>query len=204
MQQKKFREQDWGACNFQRERASYRILAYFFASLALIISALSFLYLRAFVIKKTSAARISQEVREEVQHIITEIDRVTDSNMFLIEQRIEQLKTILTDADRRIGALGREVEARDRRDAAYAELGRKKKPSATSTNKTDGTDKNELFDGGPAPEQPVVAVPPTQYTKQEQIILLSASGLTPAQISAKLNMTITEIEMVLVLHKKDG
>ncbi|MDR3301122.1 MAG: hypothetical protein LBT01_01140 [Spirochaetaceae bacterium] len=99
-------------------------MAYIFSSLALLVSVVSFFYLRFFVKRRTAIERIPEETQEAVQQILDEIDRITDRDSQLVEERVKQLKIILAETDRRIATLSREVESRPRRDTAYSELGK--------------------------------------------------------------------------------
>jgi uncharacterized membrane protein len=206
------------------------LAAYLFSSIALLLSVLSFFYLRAFVIKKTAVERIPEETRDAVRQIIEEINRITDRDAQLVEKRVDDLKKIIAEAERRIGVLTREIEARPRREAVYAELGRKGKiereindfAGAAGTFASDSSAVLPETSASVKEHQPSAAVQnhavkmPEKNTldndifgggapnKIEQIILLSASGLTPVQIAARLNTTITEVEMSLVLHRKNG
>jgi gamma-glutamylcyclotransferase (GGCT)/AIG2-like uncharacterized protein YtfP len=83
---------------------------YFFSSLALLVSVVSFIVIYFFVKKRTSADRILGEVRTAVQEIINEIDRVTDRDLELIDARAEQLKQLLSDVEKHILMYGREVQ----------------------------------------------------------------------------------------------
>jgi hypothetical protein len=171
--------------------------AYLFSSLALLFSVFSFFYLRSYLKKRTNVDRIPEDTREMVGQLIDEIDYAADRDSELVKARVENLKAILAEADRRIGTLNREVETRVRRDAAYSELGRPKKqrvppPAAAPPRETP-----------PAAASPaeIPATPQSPLrTTTEEIILLSAAGLSPAQIAAKMKLTITEVEMYLVLH----
>lgn len=185
-------------------------MAYLFSSLALMVSVISFFYLRSYIIKKTDASRLPAETRAEVQQIINEIDRITDRDSALVEERVARLKELLADADRRVGLFGREVESHSRRDAAYAELGRRKKSAPRPPDEEvplfapDGS--GALAQPAPPPDAQSTPQPPPapETPRKDQIVLLAASGLSPAQIAVKLGMTITEVEMFLVLHTKHG
>ncbi|MDR2509120.1 MAG: hypothetical protein LBC77_00590 [Spirochaetaceae bacterium] len=176
-------------------------MEYLFSSLALLVSVFTFFYLRFWVVKRTSSDRLLEDKRGAAREIINEIDRVTDRDAVLIERRVEELKSILADADRRILTLGRELEGRQRRDEAYAEIGRKKKAGLLPKPKND----TALFDQPAAqPALPAAPEPPAanKLSRSDEIVLLSASGNTPAEIAAKLDMTITEVEITLVLRKQ--
>ncbi|MDR3325472.1 MAG: hypothetical protein LBS82_05780 [Spirochaetaceae bacterium] len=113
-------------------------MAYFFSALALLISVASFFYLSFYVRRRTAIERIPEDAKEAVRQIIDEIDRITDRDSRLVEERVNQLKALLEETDRRIGVLSHEVESRDRRDAAYAEAGKHKNapPPPTPTPTT--------------------------------------------------------------------
>jgi hypothetical protein len=180
-------------------------LSYLFSALALMISVVSFFYLRFYIRKRTAMDMIASNVREEVQRIINEIDRVTDRDSELVEERVrqfnaemeqrtKQLNTVLDEADRRIGVLSREVDVHVRRDDAYAERGKQRAESreqrAESREQT--TDNREQRAGGEG------------LSNRERVILMSARGLSSAQIAAKLGITITEVEMAIFMQKQNG
>jgi DNA-binding NarL/FixJ family response regulator len=174
--------------------------AYLFSSFALLFSIFSFFYLRSYLKKRTNVDRIPEDTREMVDQIINEIDRAADRDSELVEARVEKLKAILAEADRRIGTLNREVESRLRRDAAYRELGRPKTPRRTPNTPAPNAAEPPRETPPPAEAPPAAAEKTPARTRTEEIVLLSAAGLGPAQIAAKLKLTITEVEMHLVLH----
>lgn len=93
--------------------------------------ALSFLYFRSYLARKTGPERILSDFRDEVDKLIAEIDSATDRDSSLIEDRIKSLRTLLDEADRRIASYSREVERRSSEERAYAELGRYRARAAT-------------------------------------------------------------------------
>jgi hypothetical protein len=86
-------------------------VAYVFSAAALLISVCTFFCLRASVNRRLSASRIPEETREAVAQIINEIDRITDRDSQLIEERVRALKTILAETDRRVQALAAALSA---------------------------------------------------------------------------------------------
>ncbi len=94
--------------------------------------ALSFLYFRSYLVRKTGPERILADFRDEVDKLIAEIDAATDRDSVLIEDRIKSLRTLLDEADRRIASYTREVERRSSEERAYAELGRYRGRSTTA------------------------------------------------------------------------
>jgi DNA-binding NarL/FixJ family response regulator len=173
-------------------------LSYLFSALALIVSVVSFFYLRFYIKKRTSTDMIASDVREEVQRIIDEIDRVTDRDSELVEERVRQfnagmeqrtsqLNAVLDEADRRIGVLSREVDVHVRREDAYAERGRQRAESREQR-----TENREQRAGGGG------------LSNRERVLLMSARGVSSAQIAAKLGITITEVEMAVFMQKQNG
>lgn len=99
--------------------------------LSILFWALSFLYFRSYLARKTGPQRILSDFRDEVDKLIAEIDAATDRDSSLIEDRIKALRTLLDEADRRIASYSREVERRSSEERAYAELGRYRGRSTT-------------------------------------------------------------------------
>jgi hypothetical protein len=160
-------------------------VAYFFSSIALALSIFSFLYFRSLYKNQNRSTQIlAGAERIELQNLLNDIELCTDRDTQLVNARVEKLKELLAEADRRIGAFEHDLETRKRRDSVYAELGRKKKPALP-----------------PAPAKKTVAET-RQLDVKDQILLLAAKGASAAQIAAELKMNITEVEMTLVLKTK--
>jgi hypothetical protein len=186
-------------------------LSYIFASGALLISILSFIYLRAYTKKRTTLERIPDDVRSEVQEIINEIDRITDRDLLLVEERIKYFKTtmqdfekkihaIIDDADRRIGVLSREVESRARKEDVYTQIGRRggvpvpKPPPPETATAPDPTPT-------PTPAAESGEIHET-LTQKEKILNLSARGYSAAQIASKLGINVSAVEMMLYVGEQ--
>jgi hypothetical protein len=182
-------------------------LSYIFASAALIVSILSFLYLRAYTKKRTTLERIPEDVRYEVQEIINDIDRHTDRDLRLVEERIKDFKNTMqdcekkisatiADANRRIGVLSREVESRARREDVYTELGRGggvSVPSAATPPTPDIT---------PTPPATTTEAPEIELSQKEKILNLSSAGYSATQIAGKLGMNVPAVEMMLYVGEQ--
>ena len=73
-----------------------------------------FLYFRWYIKKRTtSAGLLASELDErqtEVAKLIAEIDRITDRDSQLVEDRVTKLKTLLQDVDKRIELYEKEIE----------------------------------------------------------------------------------------------
>jgi ATP/maltotriose-dependent transcriptional regulator MalT len=195
-------------------------LSYIFASTALLVSILSFLYLRAYTKKRTTLERIPEDVRREVQEIINDIDRHTDRDSLLVEERIKQFKNtmqdcekkinmIITDADRRIGVLSREVESRARREDVYAELGRRSgvrtpapAPVPAQEIVYEAEQESPPTSIGEPDNKTTGEAPEIELTQKEKILRMSSAGFSAAQIAAKLAMNVSTVEMMLYVSEK--
>ncbi|MCL2214347.1 MAG: hypothetical protein FWC06_03955 [Treponema sp.] len=68
-----------------------------------------FFYLRWFIKKRTTFSGL-EDRKLELAQLINDIDRITDRDAQLIEDRVNQLKTLLHDVDKRIAVYERELE----------------------------------------------------------------------------------------------
>ena len=73
---------------------------------------------------RRAASRDSQiaEIRDEVSRLLVELNRTTDRNIALIEDRIASLNELLSSADKKIGLLRRETEKHDVGTQIYSRL----------------------------------------------------------------------------------
>lgn len=83
-----------------------------------------FLYFKWYIKRRISTEELLGEHRTEVYRLIAEIDSVTDRDSRLVEDRINQLKAILEDTDKRIAVYVRELERSRQGEALYTSLGR--------------------------------------------------------------------------------
>ncbi|MCL2267199.1 MAG: hypothetical protein FWC17_05470 [Treponema sp.] len=83
-----------------------------------------FFYLKWYIKKRTSVSTGLEEQHEEVQKLIHDINRITDRDSQLVEERIARLKSILEEADSRIALYLKEFEKRQTGETLYTSLGR--------------------------------------------------------------------------------
>jgi hypothetical protein len=84
---------------------------------------LVYVLLRDRVRRATSAEAQIGEIREEVSRLVVELNRTTDRNIALVEDRIASLNEQLSVADKKIGLLRREIEKHDVGTQVYNRLG---------------------------------------------------------------------------------
>jgi hypothetical protein len=98
------------------------------AVVSLVLWAVSFLYFRAYVSRRTSSQRILSEFRDEVEKLVSEIDAATDRDVQLVEDRMKALRALLEETDKRVGTMRREIDRRSSEERAYSELGKRSRP----------------------------------------------------------------------------
>jgi len=95
-----------------------------------------FFYLKWYIKKRTSGSELMNgtgfdaQYKEEIFRFISDIDRITDRDSQVIEERIKKLNTIIEDADKRITLLEqraldvKELEKSKNSETLYKSLGR--------------------------------------------------------------------------------
>ena len=89
---------------------------------------LMFFYLKWYIKKRTSASNLLaddlDERKREAAKLAAEIDRITDRDSRLVEERILKLKAMLDEADKRIALYVKELEKSKSGETLYSSLGR--------------------------------------------------------------------------------
>jgi hypothetical protein len=187
---------------------------------------LMFFYLKWYIKKRTSSSWL-EEHRNEVNKLIADIDSVTDRDSQLVEDRINELKTLLQDVDARIAVYEkdledlshREVNPNDNKQKAetlYTSLGRgirsaletpqvnPKKPQLEPPRPTETI-------APPVAAVPVQAVsppplpsskPPSKKQIRSFIDLLAGEGLSPQEIASRLDISIAEVTLAMNLRRQ--
>jgi hypothetical protein len=83
---------------------------------------LIYVLLRDRVRRAASSDAHIAEIRDEVSRLLVELNRTTDRNIALIEDRIGSLNELLSSADKKIGLLRRETEKHDVGTQIYSRL----------------------------------------------------------------------------------
>jgi DNA-binding NarL/FixJ family response regulator len=100
-------------------------------NISLVVSVISalfcvfvFFYIKWYIKRRTTAEQLLAEYRNEVSKLCADINFYTDRDSQLIEERINKLKNILEDTDRRIAVYVRELDRSKNNEALYASLSR--------------------------------------------------------------------------------
>jgi hypothetical protein len=89
-----------------------------FSAASLGICFFSFILLRRYIRQRTGSKRILEEFEEEVNRLIAGIDESTDKNLTLLEDKSATIKALLETLDRRLATYARELERREKQEAA--------------------------------------------------------------------------------------
>jgi hypothetical protein len=200
-------------------------LALILAIASLILCILFFFYFRWYIGKKLIDESLIAKHRYETQKLVADIDMVTDRDARLVEERINTLKKLLEDTDKRIAVYLRELERSHAGEALYKNLGQSLsagqaavpslKPAAGASPAFPHPSPAPRPET-PAPGQPAVdsgALEPKTESRQAgpgnekqllriKIAELAAQGHSPPQIASRLDLSLSEIELALNLLKK--
>ena len=156
-----------------------------------------FLVLNAKINRRIKIDTIVDEIRQELAGLIVEINQTTDRNIELIENRVDQLKNILKDADRRIGVLKKEVTRREKTADLYTHLGSHGKPQGSNQA------------AAALPQDPTSAPPPSagepgnREAKKTRVTTLYLQGFSSEQIATKVGITVGEVELIVALYERN-
>ena len=140
-----------------------------YGALAIVGYFIVYLILKAKLHKSVDPKVVLESIREEVDRIIVELNSTTDRNITLLEDKVQNLSTLLEQADRKIGILRREIEKHELSGKIYSELAEKR-------------------------GQQVV-----EQDMQSRVLQLHRQGISASAIAKRLGITLAEIELIVTL-----
>jgi regulator of replication initiation timing len=135
---------------------------------------LLFLLLRKRLERTLNPEELGGKVKEELTSIMVELNRTTDQNIGLLEDKIGELKGLVEKAEKRIALLKREAERRDASQNVYRQITQSKQP----------------------PEEK------EKRSVQEEVVRLHREGFSAAVIAGHLGKTIGEVELIISLERR--
>ena len=161
-------------------------ISYIISIVSLSICLIMFFYLKWYVKRRTSAAGFLPERRAEVNKLIAEIDRITDRDSQLVEERIKKLREILDEADKRVSVYAKELEKSKTGEALYTSLGRGIRAALKTPEELSEQAQTPVKEEPPKlsivrPNIAVKPAPPPQAPPSQPELALEApsAGLTP-------------------------
>jgi len=196
------------------------------------VNLIMFFYFKWYIKSRTSVTGALKEYRTEVNNCINEvngciveINAVTDRNLLLVEEKINELKEMLDETGRRISVYTRELDRSREGEALYTNLGKGIR-AALKTEVQSQNDKKlpviapvqapllptspmpaSLVQAPPMPTSPPPAAEPKPKTVSKrqiraQIDLLANEGIIPSEIASRLNISIAEVDLAMNLRRK--
>ncbi len=168
-------------------------MASVFAVAAAVLAGLAVVYLALRTRIDRSIARLdpAAEIREELASVMVEMNRTTERNIALLEDRIGQLNQLLADADRKIALVRRESEKHETSRMVYTHLAKAaaEKPPAPPAQQADRAEDGR---GPAAPAE----------TLESRILRLEREGFSAAVIANRVGSTIGEVELIISLARR--
>jgi len=189
-----------------------------------------FLYLKWYIKKQTSSsvllANELDERQTEVARLIAEIDRITDRDSQLVEDRVNKLKELLHDVDKRIALYEKDMEDLSQRgvgavsindtkpEALYTSLGRGIRAALTTPQEIAAPPSPPVPAPVPAAPPPVLPAsppaaeterplpkPPSKKQIRSYIDILVNEGHSPQEIASRLEISVAEVNLAMNLRR---
>ena len=177
-------------------------------AIALLLWFLAFLYLKGFVRRRTSPDYILELLQEEVHQLEADIDEKTEQDLQLLEEKIQALREICSEAERRIALYNRELEKHKIEAQALSDIS--KKPLVERLELKKQVQKEEKPAAPPVMEQakPLnitrsreqLAIKPRPV--KERIAELQKAGFAPELIAKRLGINLGEVLLYFNLAEK--
>lgn len=171
----------------------------------------SYVVLNRSIVARTSRQAALEEIRREVGAIITELNATSERNIELIEDRIQTLEKLIVQADRRVGALRRDLAAREVESDTYRRLGRStgsrrsadehaNGPSASGGQAAAGGGASGAPDG-PSDVRSGTPSEPPEVSVRERVRGLYLQGVAVERIASIVGKTVGEVELIVALDE---
>jgi hypothetical protein len=181
----------------------------FFSLASLVFWFFSFLYLKAYIARRTSQEEILSDIRDEVNRLLLRIDEITDKDISLLEDREKRLKALLEETDKRLKVYTKELEKSATVRKTYQELGnslRKSPPPVQTPVVQHGQPREEQKEAAPAPSPQssgeILDEKAAPETVNEQIRNLALAGFSTPVIASRLGISISEVELAIALLER--
>jgi hypothetical protein len=162
-------------------------------SINIVILSVFFIFFKRRIDRSLSTTEILDSVRDEVQHLIVELNQTSDRNVGLIEDKIARLQKLLDEADRKIVVLNRELDKHNVTTNLYDHL-RKSAAVEMQVRKE------------PEPKPAIEEFAASEDTKSrlnvQEILGLHRQGFAASIIATKFGSSIGEVELIISLGEK--
>jgi hypothetical protein len=170
----------------------------------LVLCALFFVFFYLYIRRRTGRESILADSREEVNRLIAEIDRATDRDARLVEERITALRKILEEADHRIALLSRDLDRRRASTELYTALGKPASETPVAAPSAPGAAPSGGFTPGAAPGGLTTVPSPAAPSLTGRVAELSRQGFAAELIAARLGLSLSEVELAIAVSRRRG
>jgi hypothetical protein len=170
-------------------------MASLFVALAVVVAGLAVVYLllRSRIDRSIGRLDPAAEIRDELGSVMVEMNRTTDRNIALLEDRIACLTQLLAEADRKVGLLRREGEKHETSRRVYTHLARAAADRpAEEPMPRQAPGQRDAAVPPPAPEEPLEA----------RVLRLEREGFSAAVIANRVGSTVGEVELIISLARR--
>jgi hypothetical protein len=198
-----------------------------FSGASLVLCSFFFVYFHLYIKRRTGREGILASCREEVNRLIAEIDRATDRDAQLVEERIASLRKVLEEADRRIALLSRDMDRHRTGKELYTALEKAAAvppaapvggaassaglppavpgPAESSPPPVPGALTGAAASSAPVQGSPAKdSIPPPVRPLTERAAELSRQGISPELIASRLGVSLSEVELALAVSRRRG
>ncbi len=131
--------------------------------------------LKRWLERRIKADDMGQKIQDELGSIMVELNRTTEQNIQLIEDKIGTLQELLAEVDKRLSVLKRESEKHEISRSIYDQL-------------RQGQARDERGQIG-------------DRNIQKEVMRLNGEGFSPSIIAGYLGTTVGEVELIISLEK---
>jgi len=146
------------------------------------------IFLRRWLRRNANAEAVTRKVREELSSLLVELNKTTEQNISLIEDKVESLNRLIERADKKIGLLKRETEKHEVSRAVYSRINETRPPAAAAEP---GSGEAGVREGRPA-------------GLAEKVMKLYREGFSAGVIAGHLGTTVGEVELIISLQEEKG
>lgn len=184
----------------------------------LVLNCISMFVFYRILRKRFSKSRILADVRSEVDTLIIDLEREADRDVALLESRIQSLRALINEADKRIVLADRENEKRQEAAKIIDRLQRTPKPEPTYIPEP-APKPEPAYIPEPATKPDVVQTEPspiTVYTRplvqrseqqikpvvplHERVLDMARKGISPEMIASTMSVSLGEVELILDMN----
>lgn len=193
-----------------------------FFTILFLFNILSMFLYYLFLKSRFSQKRILAELRSEVDKLVIDLGREADRDVAILESRIENLRALIDEADRRILVAGKETARRKEELDILKNMAQGATPQAVNeapVRRTVAVPETPPVQPAQviAPAEPAPKSEPVQiYTRpvitrsekqiepfvpvQERVVDMARKGFSAEMISVTLSMPLGEIELILDMN----